>query len=69
MTVLRRLARAVAEFILGDDWRLALGVAIALGVTALVADAGLSAWWVMPVAVLALLARSVRNAGRERLDA
>jgi hypothetical protein len=68
MTASLRLARAVAEFILGDDWRLALGVAIALGVTALIADAGLSAWWVMPVAVLALLARSVRNAGRERLD-
>jgi hypothetical protein len=56
--------RGVWEFIVGDDWRTAIGVVAALGLTALIAQAGGSAWWVMPVAVLALLALSIRRAVR-----
>jgi hypothetical protein len=53
------------EFIVGDDWITALGVLIALGVTAAIASASPSAaWWVMPVAVLALLAFSLHRAAR-----
>jgi Na+-transporting NADH:ubiquinone oxidoreductase subunit NqrD len=51
------LARAVWEFVVGDDWVTALGVVVALAVTAL-----LSAWWVMAVAVPLLLAVSLRRA-------
>jgi hypothetical protein len=54
----------VWDFVVGDDWMTALGVVIALGVTALVSGAGASAWWVMPVAVIALLALSLRRAAR-----
>jgi hypothetical protein len=54
----------VWDFVVGDDWLTALGVVIALGVTALVSGAGASAWWVMPVAVIALLALSLRRAAR-----
>lgn len=53
---------AVWDFVVGDDWRTALGVALALGLTALVASAGVSAWWVTPPAVLSLLALSLRRA-------
>ena len=60
----RAFSQAVWEFLVGDDWRTALGVVLALGLTTLIADAGLSAWWVMPVAVLALLALSIRRAAR-----
>jgi hypothetical protein len=56
--------RAVWEFIVGDDWRTAIGVVVALGLTALIAQAGSAAWWVMPPAVLALLALSIRRAAR-----
>jgi hypothetical protein len=53
------------EFIVGDDWVSALGVVIALGVTAAIAaSSARSAWWVMPVAVLALLAFSLHRAAR-----
>ncbi len=52
------------DFVVGDDWVTALGVVIALGITALVASAGAGAWWVMPVAVVALLALSLRRAAR-----
>ncbi len=54
----------VWEFIVGDDWRIAVGVVAALGLTALIARAGSAAWWVMPVAVLALLTLSLRRAAR-----
>jgi hypothetical protein len=52
------------DFIVGDDWRVAVGVVLAFAVTALLAHRGVSAWWVMPVAVLAILAASVLSAAR-----
>ena len=52
------------EFVAGDDWRIALGVVLALALTALLAEAAIPAWWVMPLAVLGLLALSVRRAAR-----
>jgi hypothetical protein len=52
------------EFIVGDDWLVAAGVVVALGATALLAHHDLSAWWVMPVAVVALLGASLRRATR-----
>ena len=55
---------AVWEFVVGDDWRTAVGVALAIALTALVAAFGISAWWVMPLAVLVLLALSIRRAAR-----
>jgi hydrogenase/urease accessory protein HupE len=54
----------VWEFVVGDDWRSALGVVLALGVTAVLAEAGVAAWWVMPPAVIGLLALSIRRAVR-----
>lgn len=58
-------ARGVWEFVVGDDWITAAGVVVALGVTALVAGAGVAAWWVMPVAVIGLLALALRRAARK----
>jgi hypothetical protein len=59
-----RAGTAVWEFVVGDDPVIALGVAVALGATALIAGAGAAAWWVMPLAVLVLLAFSLRRAAR-----
>jgi hypothetical protein len=57
-----RLVRFLYEFVVGDDWRIAAGVAVALTATAL-----LEWWWVLPLAVAALLALSVsRFAWRRR---
>jgi hypothetical protein len=64
MTRVRAFLAAVWEFIVGDDWRTAIGVALAIALTALIASAGISAWWVMPLAVLGLLALSIRRAAR-----
>jgi hypothetical protein len=65
-----RRARAVAQFawdfVVGDDWRIAVGVALALGLTAVVAGVGVAAWWVMPLAVALMLSASVWRAARRR---
>jgi len=48
-------------FVVGDDWRTALGVCGALALTALLAATGFGAWWVMPLAVAGLLWLSLRR--------
>lgn len=60
---MRGLLRGIWEFVVGDDWRTALGVVLALALTALLAKAVGSDWWVMAFAVASLLACSVRRAG------
>jgi hypothetical protein len=62
MRRLRAFGAFLYDFVIGDDWRVAAGVAIALGVTAVAAGAGLAAWWIMPVATVALLAASLWRA-------
>jgi hypothetical protein len=63
MSWLERAAAGVWDFVVGDDWPTAIGIVIAIGLTALVAAAGGAAWWVMPVAVVGLLVLSVRRRG------
>ncbi|HYM46395.1 MAG TPA: hypothetical protein VES65_09605 [Solirubrobacteraceae bacterium] len=66
MRRLRSAALGVWEFVVGDDWRTALGACAALALTASIAAAGVAAWWVMPVAVPCLLGLSLRRFGRRR---
>jgi hypothetical protein len=62
MERLQAIVAGIWDFIVGDDWRTALGVAIAIALTALLAGVGVAAWWVMPLAVLLLLGLSLRRA-------
>jgi len=63
---LRSFAAFWYDFLIGDDWRIAAGVALALAVTALLVYLGVSAWWVLPVAVLVLLGFSVWRVARTK---
>jgi hypothetical protein len=65
MSRLVAFLEGVWEFVVGDDWRAALGVVVALAITALIATTSVSAWWIMPVAVVVLLGLSIRRAARE----
>jgi hypothetical protein len=65
MRFVRSFGRFWWNFIVGDDWRVAAGVGVALAVTALLAHDGVNAWWLLPVAVALLLADSVRRASRQ----
>ena len=64
MSRLTGFARFWWDFIVGDDWLSAFGVAIALGATAALAEDGIAAWWLLPLAVLLVLYVSLRRATR-----
>jgi hypothetical protein len=62
-TRLRSIGAFWYDFVVGDDWRGAAAVAAALAVTAVLAHAaGINAWWLMPVCVIAALGWSLRRA-------
>jgi hypothetical protein len=50
------------DFVIGDDWMSAAGVAVAIGGTAILAAENVTAWWLLPVAVLVVLYASLRRA-------
>jgi predicted branched-subunit amino acid permease len=54
------------DFVVGDDWRVAVGVALGLGLAAFLAHRGFAAWWVLPATVAVVLAASLRRATRSR---
>ena len=64
MTRVEAFFRFLWDFVVGDDWRIAAGVVVALGVTAIVAGTNVAAWWIPPVAIAGLLMASVWRAGR-----
>jgi hypothetical protein len=59
---LRGFAAFWYDFVIGDDWRGAAVVAAALAGTAALVGAGVNAWWLMPVGVVAALGWSLRRA-------
>jgi hypothetical protein len=53
------------DFLVGDDWRVAVGIAVAFGVTALLAaTTSLPAWLVLPLSVAGVLWQSLARAVR-----
>jgi hypothetical protein len=66
MSRLRAFGAFWWEFVVGDDWRVAVGVAAGIGLTALLAHRGIAAWWVLPTAVVLVLVISLRRATRGR---
>ena len=63
-----RQVRAIAlfwwDFIVGDDYRIAIGVIAVLAATAGLSHSGLAVWWLVPGVVLGTLAASVVLAAR-----
>lgn len=51
----RRVVLAIWDFVVGDDWRLALAAVTAIGLTAIVCALGVSAWWPAPLIALGAL--------------
>jgi hypothetical protein len=52
------------DFVVGDDWRAAAAVVIAIAVTAALSHSGVNAWWLMPIAVAIVLWLSLKRAAR-----
>jgi hypothetical protein len=65
MKKLRAFGKFWYDFIIGDDWRIALGVVIGLGLSTVVVHVmHLPAWWSLPAAVIVTLTISLRLAIR-----
>jgi hypothetical protein len=47
------------DFVVGDDWRVAAGVVLAVVATALLEHQGVEAWWLPPLATAAALSIAV----------
>jgi hypothetical protein len=50
------------DFVVGDDWRVAVAVVLALAITFALVKGGVPAWWVLPVAVVVVLPWSLWRA-------
>ncbi len=61
---MRRFARFWWDFVIGDDWRVAVGVALSIAAVTVLHHRHVAAWWVLPLAVLILLYVSLRRAAR-----
>jgi hypothetical protein len=64
MKLLAGFGRFWWEFVIGDDWLVAVLVAAGIGATAILAAANVAAWWLLPLAVLLVLWLSLRRAIR-----
>jgi hypothetical protein len=54
------------DFVIGDDWTVALGIVVALGITYGVSRSTGGFWWIVPVAVGVLLPFSLWRVTRRR---
>ena len=52
------------DFVVGDDWLVAVLVVIGIGATAVLATTSVAAWWLLPLAVPLVLWLSLRRAIR-----
>jgi len=66
MRSLRTFGRFWYDFVVGDDWRVAVGVVATLALTYGMSRTGAPVWWLAPLSVLGLLVVSLRRATRAR---
>lgn len=64
MSWVTAFGRFLYEFLIGDDWTVAAGVAAALVVTYVLAHHGVAVWWLLPLIVAGGLTASLLRAAR-----
>jgi hypothetical protein len=52
------------DFVIGDDWLVAAGVAVALALTYALSRTAVPAWWLLPLFLVVLLPLSLWRARR-----
>jgi hypothetical protein len=65
---LKGFGRFWYRFIIGDDWTVAATVAVALVLTWVLHGASVAAWWLPPLAAVAVVGASLRRTAGERPD-
>ncbi len=66
MSRVRALLRFLWDFVIGDDWRIAAAVVVALAATLVVSQSNVPVWWLLPLVVVVILAISVWDVARRR---
>ncbi len=64
MGIIVSFGRFWYDFVVGDDWTVAVGVVVALALAAVLTRVHLAAWWWLPPSVGVLLAASLWRAAR-----
>jgi hypothetical protein len=64
VTRIRAFAAFWYDFVVGDDWRVAVGVVVAFAGTYGLSRVPVPAWWLLPVVVVLVLVFSLRRATR-----
>jgi hypothetical protein len=54
------------DFIVGDDWRVAMAVVVGLATTYVVSWTGAAAWWILPAALVVVLPLMLWSATRRK---
>ena len=67
MKSLKQFGKFWYDFIVGDDWRIAVGVVVTITGVFVAAHHSLNWWWLLPLAVAALLGGSVTHEMRRRI--
>jgi hypothetical protein len=62
MSKLRAFGAFWYDFVIGDDWLVAVGVVIGLAGTYGLDQAGVTAWWLLPLLLVILLPLSLQRA-------
>ena len=63
---IRAFAAFCYDFVVGDDWLIAVGVVIGLVLTYLLSRTAVPAWWLLPLVLVLLLPLSLWRAARHR---
>jgi hypothetical protein len=63
---MRAFAAFWYDFVIGDDWLIAVGVVIGLAVTYWLSRTAVPAWWLLPLFLVLLLPLSLWRATRRR---
>jgi phage shock protein PspC (stress-responsive transcriptional regulator) len=66
MTKFKQFGAFWYEFVVGDDWRVAVGVIAGLAATYGVSRTSIPAWWIVPTAVAVLLPYSLWRATKSK---
>ena len=64
MNRLRAFGSFWYDFVVGDEWSVAVGVIVAFATAAGLVQLGIDAWWLVPAAAAGLLVASVLRAAR-----
>ena len=65
---LRAFAAFCYDFVIGDDWLIAVGVVVGLALTYALSRTAVPAWWLLPLSLVLLLPLSLWRAVRRRGD-